>query len=150
MMGGADGDEYVWGFAASGPPDIFGGRRPPREGMNGVEPDGCPAAASAPVRSIATAPERCAALQFRPASSVVPAKNAKRAPSKLSSSSARIKVGSPAASVKVPGGTRVSNRTISLEGKWRSSRTWTSSLPRKDEAPTTATREEFERPEGMI
>src|SRR3984885_431757 len=117
MMAGADGDEYVRGFDASVADDIFGGRRPPSEGINGVGPAGCPAAASAPVRSIAIAPERWATLQFRSASSAVPAKNAKRAPSKLSSSSARMKVGSPAASVNVPGGTLVSNRTISVVGK---------------------------------
>ena len=71
----------------------------------------------APVRSITVAPALCAAGQLRSASAALPAKNTKRAPSKLSSSSARIKVGSPAASVRVPASTLSSSRTISLGGK---------------------------------
>src|ERR1700685_618936 len=151
MMAGAEGDVYTLGFDASGAADAFGGGKySPSDGISGTALAECPGAAKAPVRSITVAPVRCATLQLCSASWAVPAKNAKRAPSKLSSLSARINVGSPAASVNVPAGALVSIKTISLAEKWLSSSTWTSSLPRREEAPTTATREECARPEGIV
>src|SRR5580698_2785123 len=151
------GDEYATAFRAPAPPFvavIFAALSPGRGNStvssSGIQDVDSPLAASAPLRSITVAPERCAAGQFCTASCCEPAKNTKRASSKLSSSSARMNVGSPPASVSVPASAGSSSSTISLAGKLRSSRTSFNSLPRREEAPTMATRVDLAGPAGMV
>src|SRR5580700_2923866 len=149
------GDEYATDLRAAFTPFVDFAALSPGRGSNAVASAGIqdvdsPLAASAPLRSITTAPERCAAGQFRAASCCEPVKNTKRASSKLSSSSARMNVGSPPASVSVPASAGSSSSTISLAGKLRSSRTSFNSLPRKEEAPTMATRVDLAGPAGIV
>ena len=150
------GEEYATDFLALTPPFVvgFAALRPGRGSSTvcsrGIHDVDSPLAASAPLRSITVAPERCAAGQLRTASCCEPAKNTKRASSKLSSESARMKVGSPPASVSVPARAGSSSSTISLAGKLRSSRTSFNSLPRREDAPTMATRVDLAGPAGMV
>src|SRR5271156_1802802 len=150
------GEEYATDFRVPAPPlaEAFAAFRPGRGNStvssSGIQEVDSPLVASAPLRSITVAPELCATGQLRTASCCEPAKNTKRASSKLSSESARIKVGSPPASVSVPASPGSSRRTISLAGKLRSSRTSFNSLPRREEAPTMATRVDLAGPAGMV
>ena len=148
------GEEYATDFrvpAAVGFAALNPGRGSSDVANAGIHDVDSPLAANAPVRSITVAPERCATGQFRTTSCCEPAKNTKRASSKLSSESARMNVGSPPASVSVPASAGLSSSsTTSLAGKLRSSRTSFNSLPRKDEAPTIATRVDLAGPAGMV
>src|SRR5580693_5009690 len=149
------GEEYATVFRA--PPFaavIFAAFRPGRGSSTvssgGIQEVDSPLAASAPLRSITVAPDRCAAGQLRAASCCDPVKNTKRASSKLSSESARMNVGSPPASVSRPASAGSSSNTMSPAGKLRSSRTSFNSLPRREEAPTMATRVDLAGPAGIV